>query len=85
VAFTLDGLSPNSFFVAGEDKVFKNVEARINGKNIILLNNGNSKPVAIRYAFLNASETNLENIEGLPAMPFRSEDWDKVKYQDIQK
>ena len=82
---TKNGLSPSSFFVAGEDKVFKNVEARINGKNIILLIKSNSKPVAIRYSFLNASETNLENTEGLPAMPFRTDDWDKVKYQEIQK
>jgi sialate O-acetylesterase len=82
---TKNGLSPNNFFIAGEDRVFKNVEARIKGKNIILLIKNNSKPVAIRYAFLNANETNLENTDGLPAMPFRSDDWDKVNYQNIQK
>jgi len=32
-------------------------------------------PVAVRYAFTNYPVTNLENKEGLPALPFRTDNW----------
>lgn len=78
---TKDGLIPRYFYVAGDDKVFKQVEARISGKNIVLLTKNIVKPVAIRYAFINAPITNLENKEGLSAQPFRTDKWDTVTYQ----
>jgi sialate O-acetylesterase len=31
--------------------------------------------VAVRYAFTNFPEANLYNSAGLPAVPFRSDDW----------
>ena len=78
---TKDGLSPRYFFVASDDKVFKQVEARISGKNVVLLSKNILKPVSIRYAFINAPITNLENKEGLPAQPFRTDNWDFVTYK----
>ena len=33
------------------------------------------QPVAVRYAWRNAPEANLYNGAGLPAAPFRSDDW----------
>ena len=32
-------------------------------------------PVALRYAFLNFPEGTIYNGAGLPALPFRSDDW----------
>jgi len=32
-------------------------------------------PVAVRYAWQNSPECNLYNKEGLPAAPFRTDDW----------
>ena len=38
-----------------------------------------SKPVAVRYAWANNPECNLYNKEGLPASPFRTDDWPIVE------
>jgi sialate O-acetylesterase len=32
-------------------------------------------PVAVRYAWDNCPTANLANTEGLPAAPFRTDDW----------
>ena len=32
-------------------------------------------PAAVRYAWVNAPEANLYNGAGLPAVPFRSDEW----------
>jgi sialate O-acetylesterase len=32
-------------------------------------------PVAVRYAWMNNPDANMENSSGLPAWPFRSDDW----------
>ena len=34
-----------------------------------------AKPVAVRYAWENWPECNLYNGAGLPASPFRTDDW----------
>ncbi len=36
------------------------------------------QPVAVRYAWANAPTCNLYNKEGLPASPFRTDDWTDV-------
>jgi sialate O-acetylesterase len=33
------------------------------------------EPVAVRYAFSNAPAASLYNAAGLPAAPFRTDDW----------
>jgi len=37
------------------------------------------KPLAVRYAWANNPECNLYNKEGLPASPFRTDDWPQVR------
>lgn len=39
------------------------------------------KPVAVRYAFTNYAVTNLENVAGLPAVPFRSDNWKEPEWE----
>lgn len=65
------------FFVAGTDKVFRQGNAVINGSNIIVTAPvGTPLPIqAVRYAFTNAPVTNLQNSAGLPAEPFRTDNW----------
>jgi sialate O-acetylesterase len=65
------------FFVAGTDKNFVNAPAVIDGNSIVLTIPDNiSGPIAsLRYAFTNAPITNLQNAAGLPAEPFRTDDW----------
>lgn len=72
---TNDHQEPKYFFLAGKDKVFHVGNAKIVGKKIYVTSPKVSRPVAVRYAFTNYPVTNLENKEGLPAVPFRSDNW----------
>ncbi|MBT28627.1 MAG: sialate O-acetylesterase [Thalassobius sp.] len=72
---TNDGQPPKFFQLAGEDQIFYEAEAKIVSNKIQLSSSEVSKPVAVRYAFTNYPVTNLENGEGIPAVPFRTDDW----------
>lgn len=72
---TKDGLAPKHFYIAGEDRVFKEATVTIATNKIILHAVNVKNPVAVRYAFFNYPITNLQNKEGFPAVPFRTDDW----------
>lgn len=64
------------FELAGDDRNFVPAEARIEGKDTVVVRSAAvAKPVAVRYAWRNAPEAGLINSEGLPAAPFRTDDW----------
>jgi sialate O-acetylesterase len=63
------------FAIAGADKNFVWANAKIEGDSVVVWADGVSKPVAVRYAWANNPECNLYNKEGLPASPFRTDDW----------
>jgi sialate O-acetylesterase len=63
------------FKIAGDDKKFVDAEAIIDGDSVIVSSSKVPKPVAVRYAFDQIAEPNLQNIEGLPASPFRTDKW----------
>jgi sialate O-acetylesterase len=76
---TTDGKPPARFAIAGEDKVWTWADAKIDGESVVLSSPKVSKPVAVRYAWANSPEgANLTNETGLPAMPFRTDDWPGV-------
>jgi sialate O-acetylesterase len=64
------------FTIAGEDKQFHPAEARIEGEQVIVSSAAVAKPVAVRYAWENNPTCNLYNGAGLPASPFRTDDWE---------
>lgn len=69
----------SGFTLAGEDQKFVKATARIVGKNKIELTaQGVDKPVHARYAWANNPVVNLYSREGLPATPFRTDDWKGV-------
>lgn len=77
------GLSPINmdlpgFELAGEDHVFYPATARISGdcRSIDVTSPQVPKPVAVRYGIRNWSEASLFNCFGLPASPFRSDNWE---------
>jgi sialate O-acetylesterase len=72
---TKDGRAPLFFTIAGEDKVFYPAEATIYNNTVIVSSAKVKKPVAVRYAFTNYPITNLENKDGFPAIPFRTDNW----------
>ena len=66
------------FIIAGEDKVWHEAKAEIKGKTVIVAASEVAKPVAVRYAWAKFPTCNLYNKEGLPAVPFRTDDWAMV-------
>jgi sialate O-acetylesterase len=64
------------FAIAGEDKKFYWASARIEGTDIIVSSGKVKHPVAVRYAWANNPVCNLYNVEGLPAVPFRTDTWE---------
>jgi sialate O-acetylesterase len=64
------------FAIAGEDKKWVWADAVIEGKTVVVSSPEVPKPVAVRYAFSgNPDGCNLYNNEGLPASPFRTDEW----------
>ncbi|MCX6895174.1 MAG: sialate O-acetylesterase [Verrucomicrobia bacterium] len=63
------------FVVAGADKAWKPATARIAGDKVIVSSAEVKSPVAVRYAWENWPTCNLYNGAGLPASPFRTDDW----------
>lgn len=72
---TASGKPLQSFEVAGADRVFHPAAALIQGDSVVVRSVAVEAPVAVRYAWRNAPEANLYNGAGLPAGPFRSDDW----------
>jgi len=64
------------FAIAGEDKQWHWAEATIEGDTVVVKSSEVAKPVAVRYAYsMNPAGANLYNKEGIPASPFRTDDW----------
>ena len=64
------------FAIAGADKKWHLAEATIDGSDVIVKSPDVKSPVAVRYAYsMNPTGANLYNIEGIPASPFRTDDW----------
>ena len=80
-----DGLKPTAadpngtlkrFAIAGEDRQWHWADAKIDGKTVVVSSKNVAKPVAVRYAWsMNPEGANLYNTEGLPASPFRTDEW----------
>jgi sialate O-acetylesterase len=63
------------FVIAGDDQVFYPGQAKIDGKTLIVSSPQVPKPVAVRFAWRNVPHPNLYNTAGLPASPFRTDNW----------
>jgi len=63
------------FYIAGEDRKWVDASARIEGDAVIVSAPSVTAPVAVRYGWASSPPVNLSNKEGLPAAPFRTDDW----------
>ena len=63
------------FAIAGIDRKFVWAQARIEGDKILVSSDMVVEPVAVRYAWGDNPDGNLVNQSGLPASPFRTDDW----------
>ena len=66
------------FIIAGEDQVFHPAQAEIKGDKVVVRSDKVAKPVAVRYGWSNNPTVNLWNKDGLPASPFRTDDFPTV-------
>jgi sialate O-acetylesterase len=72
----LEVREPAGFLIAGADRRFVTASARVDGETLIVSSPGVAEPVAVRYAWDAVGPAGLFNGEGLPASPFRTDDWD---------
>lgn len=63
------------FAVAGRDRVWHWAEARLEGETVVVASPAVPEPVAVRYAWQANPPAPLFNGAGLPAAPFRTDDW----------
>jgi sialate O-acetylesterase len=64
------------FEVAGTDGKFHYAQASIEGDEVIVHHPSVTAPVAVRFGWADdASDNNLFNREGFPAVPFRTDSW----------
>lgn len=72
---TARGGELSGFTIAGEDRVFVPAEARIDGSTVLVRSVHVSKPAAVRFAWEDAPIPSFFNLDGLPASPFRTDNW----------
>ena len=63
------------FAIAGADRKFVWADAKIDGDVVVVSSERVAGPVAVRYAWADNPVCNLYNSQGLPASPFRTDDW----------
>ena len=69
---------PGEFSIAGKDRRWHWAEAKIEGDAVVLSSRDVPEPEAARYAWQSFPTANLYNRAGLPAVPFRTDNWPEV-------
>lgn len=70
-----NGAVLTGFTIAGSDRKFHRADARIVGDTVEISSSEVPAPVAARYDWMDDPSGNLANTAGLPASPFRTDDW----------
>ena len=70
-----DGRPLTHFAIAGADERFVDAKAEIDGPTVVVRAEGVANPVAVRFGWDQEAEPNLSNQAGLPASPFRTDQW----------
>jgi sialate O-acetylesterase len=63
------------FAICGSDRKFVWADARIEGRTVVVSHPSVPQPVAVRYGWLDYPVVNLWNRDGLPASPFRTDNF----------
>jgi sialate O-acetylesterase len=67
---------PTEFYIAGSDQNFLPAEVQLEKGRIVVWNKEIANPVAVRFSFSNIGMSNVFNKEGLPIIPFRTDNWE---------
>ena len=70
----------SGFQIAGADHIWHWADAEISGNTVRVSSPAVPHPVAVRYGWADNPVCNLFNSEGLPAWPFRTDDWPGITY-----
>jgi len=76
------GGPPAYFTIAAAGGQFLPATATIDGETLIVDSDRVAEPVAVRFAWFDTAVPNLFNKEGLPASPFRTDDFEMVTAGD---
>ena len=72
------------FSIAGSDHKWHWADAHIDGETVVVSCPDVRYPVAVRYAWHINPVCNLQNAAGLPAVPFRTDDWPGISFGNHQ-
>lgn len=72
---TVDGTPPKAFRLAGSDGVFYDAKAEIFGNTVIAVSDKVNNPMFARYAFTDYTDVNVVGKNGLPLLPFRTDNF----------
>ena len=72
---TLVGKAPTGFWVTDDSKEWVQAKAELRGETVVLRSEKVAKPRYVRYAFVGKPQVNLVNGAGLPAYPFRTDEF----------
>jgi len=74
------------FEIAGSDQIFYYAKAQIVNNKVVIYNENVPNPVAIHLGWADdASDDNLYNKEGFPAVPFRTDEWKSIMKESKYK
>jgi sialate O-acetylesterase len=72
------------FAICGEDRKWAWGKARIEGDTVVVTNPEISNPIAVRYGWADFPVVNLYNKEGLPASPFRTDNFEMLTQPKVR-
>jgi sialate O-acetylesterase len=72
------GKSLTGFQICGTNREWVWADARIDGRRVVVSNPQVPEPVAVRYGWSDFPVVNLYNVDGLPASPFRTDNFPMV-------
>lgn len=72
---TKDGAAVLGFAIAGADRNFVWADAKVEGDTVLVSNSQVLAPESVRYGWANNPIVSLYNRAGIPAAPFRTDDW----------
>ena len=64
------------FTICGADQKFVPAQAQVDGSDVIVWSDDIAEPKAVRFGWRDTAQPNLFNRAGLPASPFRTDDYD---------
>ena len=75
ITYSKNGFPIKGVEIAGKDRVFHPADVLVMGENLIVSSPMVPAPVAVRYAWADNPDCNLIDNSGLPAYPFRTDDF----------